>query len=178
MRAGVAHDPARAPRPPGAASAAASASAGLARRGGRRGGRGGRRVRETPRGAARRGAAPGARVVAAGAARRARAAALDRTTHGRPARVAVLPAIAQAAPAEAGAESRAVKSEGAAPPAAPAGWSPDESGHLRYWDGSAWTPHVAPMAQPAAASAPAPSAAATAAVAASQQADAVRNAQA
>ncbi|UDM12801.1 DUF2510 domain-containing protein [Clavibacter michiganensis subsp. michiganensis] len=65
-----------------------------------------------------------------------------------------------------------------APSAAPAGWFPDGSGQLRYWDGSTWTSHVAPMAQPAAASAPAPSAAATAAVAASQQADAVRNAQA
>ncbi|MBF4619348.1 PASTA domain-containing protein [Clavibacter sp. VKM Ac-2873] len=64
------------------------------------------------------------------------------------------------------------------PSAAPAGWFPDGSGQLRYWDGSAWTQHVAPMVQPAAAQAPAPSTAATPAVAASQQADVVRNAQA
>jgi hypothetical protein len=64
------------------------------------------------------------------------------------------------------------------PSAAPAGWFPDGSGQLRYWDGSAWTPHVAPMVQPAAAQASAPSAAVTAAVVASQQADAVRSAQA
>ncbi|RIJ44018.1 DUF2510 domain-containing protein, partial [Clavibacter michiganensis subsp. insidiosus] len=50
------------------------------------------------------------------------------------------------------------------PSAAPAGWFPDGSGQLRYWDGAAWTQHVAPMVQPAAAPAPAPSAAATAAV--------------
>ncbi|WP_259340675.1 DUF2510 domain-containing protein, partial [Clavibacter michiganensis] len=36
------------------------------------------------------------------------------------------------------------------PCAAPAGWFPDGSGQLRYWDGSAWTQHVAPMVQPAA----------------------------
>ncbi|RII89764.1 DUF2510 domain-containing protein, partial [Clavibacter michiganensis] len=64
------------------------------------------------------------------------------------------------------------------PSAAPAGWFPDGSGQLRYWDGSVWTQHVAPMVQPAAAQVPAPSAAATAAVVASQQVDAVRNAQA
>jgi hypothetical protein len=64
------------------------------------------------------------------------------------------------------------------PSAAPAGWFPDGSGQLRYWDGSVWTQHVAPMAHPAAAQASGPSAAATAAVAASQQADAARNAQA
>ncbi|MBM7388016.1 VIT1/CCC1 family predicted Fe2+/Mn2+ transporter [Clavibacter michiganensis] len=64
------------------------------------------------------------------------------------------------------------------PSAAPAGWFPDGSGQLRYWDGSAWTQHVAPMVQPAAVQAPAPSAAATAAVVASQQVDAVRHAQA
>jgi hypothetical protein len=64
------------------------------------------------------------------------------------------------------------------PSAAPAGWFPDGSGQLRYWDGSAWTQHVAPMVQPAATQEPASSAAATAAVAASQQADAVRHAQA
>ncbi|RIJ52293.1 DUF2510 domain-containing protein, partial [Clavibacter lycopersici] len=62
------------------------------------------------------------------------------------------------------------------PSAAPAGWFPDGSGQLRYWDGSVWTQHVAPMVQPASAQAPAPSAAATAAVAASPQADAARSA--
>jgi hypothetical protein len=64
------------------------------------------------------------------------------------------------------------------PSSAPAGWFPDGSGQLRYWDGATWTQHVAPMVQPAAAQASASSAAATAAVAASQQADAARNAQA
>ncbi|MBF4619548.1 PASTA domain-containing protein [Clavibacter sp. VKM Ac-2542] len=64
------------------------------------------------------------------------------------------------------------------PSAAPAGWFPDGSGQLRYWDGSAWTQHVAPIVQPAGAQAAAPSAAAAAAVSASQQADALRNAQA
>jgi hypothetical protein len=44
------------------------------------------------------------------------------------------------------------------PSAAPAGWFPDGSGQLRYWDGSAWTQHVAPMVQPAVAPAPGPSA--------------------
>lgn len=62
------------------------------------------------------------------------------------------------------------------PSAAPAGWFPDGSGQLRYWDGAAWTQHVAPMVQPAAPQAP--NAAALAAVAAAQQADAARNAQA
>lgn len=27
---------------------------------------------------------------------------------------------------------------------APAGWYPDRSGELRYWDGTAWTQHTAP----------------------------------
>jgi hypothetical protein len=68
------------------------------------------------------------------------------------------------------------------PSAAPAGWFPDGSGQLRYWDGAAWTQHVAPMVQPAAPQAPvqspAPSAAALAAVAASQQAEAAKAARA
>jgi hypothetical protein len=62
------------------------------------------------------------------------------------------------------------------PSAAPAGWFPDGSGQLRYWDGAAWTQHVAPMAQPA--PGPAPSAAALAAVAAAQQAEATKAARA
>ncbi|RII90615.1 DUF2510 domain-containing protein, partial [Clavibacter californiensis] len=64
------------------------------------------------------------------------------------------------------------------PSAASAGWFPDGSGQLRYWDGSVWTHHVAPMVQPTATQAPASSAAATAAVAASQQVEAARNARA
>lgn len=32
------------------------------------------------------------------------------------------------------------------PPSQPAGWYPDGSGATRYWDGHAWTPHVAPAA--------------------------------
>ena len=33
---------------------------------------------------------------------------------------------------------------------APAGWFPDpeSAGHLRYWDGQAWTGHRAPMTSP------------------------------
>ncbi|MFT7765938.1 PASTA domain-containing protein [Clavibacter tessellarius] len=64
------------------------------------------------------------------------------------------------------------------PSAAPAGWFPDGSGQLRYWDGSAWTQHVAPMVQPAAPQAQAPSAAALAAVAAAQQAEQAKAARA
>lgn len=30
----------------------------------------------------------------------------------------------------------------------PAGWYDDGAGALRYWDGVAWTPHVAPLAGP------------------------------
>jgi len=64
------------------------------------------------------------------------------------------------------------------PSAAPAGWFPDGSGQLRYWDGSAWTQHVAPMVQPAAPQVQAPSAAALAAVAAAQQAEQAKAARA
>ncbi|MBF4624592.1 PASTA domain-containing protein [Clavibacter sp. VKM Ac-2872] len=64
------------------------------------------------------------------------------------------------------------------PSAAPAGWFPDGSGQLRYWDGAVWTQHVAPMVQPAAPQAQAPSAAALAAVAATQQAEQAKAARA
>jgi hypothetical protein len=64
------------------------------------------------------------------------------------------------------------------PSSAPAGWFPDGSGQLRYWDGVAWTQHVAPMIQPAAPQVQAPSAAAPAAVAASQQAEQAKAARA
>ncbi|QOD42927.1 PASTA domain-containing protein [Clavibacter zhangzhiyongii] len=64
------------------------------------------------------------------------------------------------------------------PSAAPAGWFPDGSGQLRYWDGAAWTQHVAPMVQPAAPQVQAPSAAALAAVAAAQQAEQAKAARA
>lgn len=36
-------------------------------------------------------------------------------------------------------------------PAAPAGWYPDGSGQQRYWDGSTWTAHFAPLTAPDAA---------------------------
>jgi Protein of unknown function (DUF2510) len=39
-------------------------------------------------------------------------------------------------------------------PAAPAGWYPDGSGQLRWWDGVQWTPYLAPVSQAPAAAAP------------------------
>jgi len=41
------------------------------------------------------------------------------------------------------------------PQALPAGWYPDGAGATRWWDGTAWTEHVAPMA-PAVVAEPAP----------------------
>src|SRR5689334_20044851 len=37
-------------------------------------------------------------------------------------------------------------------PPTPAGWYPDpeQAGHLRYWDGAAWTEHRSPIEEPAA----------------------------
>ncbi|PPF54244.1 hypothetical protein C5C13_13995 [Clavibacter michiganensis] len=61
------------------------------------------------------------------------------------------------------------------PSSPPAGWFPDGYGQLRYWDGAAWTQHVAPMVQPAAPQAPAADVAALPAAKAAQ-ADAARTA--
>ena len=46
-------------------------------------------------------------------------------------------------------------------PTTPAGWYPDPagSGNLRWWDGTAWTAHLAPQPTPAPAPAPTPTAA-------------------
>jgi hypothetical protein len=60
------------------------------------------------------------------------------------------------------------------PSAANAGWFPGGSGQLRYWDGSTWTQHVAPMVQPA----PSRDEAAHAAAVAAQQAESTRAANA
>lgn len=40
-------------------------------------------------------------------------------------------------------------------PSAPAGWYPVDGGQQRYWDGSRWTEHIAPLAGPTGAPAPA-----------------------
>jgi len=49
-------------------------------------------------------------------------------------------------------------------PPTPAGWYPDpeRAGHLRYWDGAAWTEHFSPVQEPPAPPAPEPPAAPTA----------------
>ena len=46
-------------------------------------------------------------------------------------------------------------------PPTPAGWYPDpeQAGHLRYWDGGAWTEHRSPLQEPAAPPSPEPPAA-------------------
>jgi hypothetical protein len=43
-------------------------------------------------------------------------------------------------------------------PGQPAGWYPDGTGSVRWWDGSAWTEHTQPAAQPPAAPSYAPAA--------------------
>jgi hypothetical protein len=57
------------------------------------------------------------------------------------------------------------------PSSAPAGWFPDGSGQLRYWDGAASTQQAAPTTQPAAPHAQVPSAAEMAAMGISQKSD-------